>query len=170
MKTDVFQSYGDCWVFHIWWHIECSTFTASSFRIWNSLTGIPSPPQALFVVMLPKAHLTSHSRMLALGEWSHHRDYLGHEDLFCTFLLCVIDVSLIVIWYFNSCYLPKIYMTSNCHDFPIFNWAMMISLPSVRIHTSHPKSCKPGCQASMPSDFQANRSHHYYNTKLAVEP
>ena len=40
-----------------------STFTASSFRIWNSLTGIPSPPLALFVVMLPKAHLTSHSRM-----------------------------------------------------------------------------------------------------------
>ena len=25
--------------------------------------GIPSPPLALFVVMLPKAHLTSHSRM-----------------------------------------------------------------------------------------------------------
>ena len=35
------------------WHIECSTFTASSFRIWNSTTGIPSPPLALFVVMLP---------------------------------------------------------------------------------------------------------------------
>ena len=45
------------------WHIECSTFTASSFRSWNSSTGIPSPPLALFIVMLPKAHLTSHSRM-----------------------------------------------------------------------------------------------------------
>ena len=45
------------------WHIECSTFTASSFRIWNSSTGIPSPPLALFVVMLPMAHLTSNSRM-----------------------------------------------------------------------------------------------------------
>ena len=42
------------------WHIECSTFTASSFRIWNSSTGIPSPPLALLLVMLPKAHLTSH--------------------------------------------------------------------------------------------------------------
>ena len=52
-----------CWVFQICWHIECSTFTASSFRIWNRSTGIPSPPLALFVVMLPKAHLTSHSRM-----------------------------------------------------------------------------------------------------------
>ena len=42
---------------------DCSTFTGSSFGIWNSSTGIPSPPLALFVVMLPKAHLTSHSRM-----------------------------------------------------------------------------------------------------------
>ena len=63
MKTDLFQSCGHCWVFWICWHIECSTFTASSFRIWNSSTGIPSPPLALFAVMLPKAYLTSHSRM-----------------------------------------------------------------------------------------------------------
>ena len=63
MKTDLFQSCGHCWVFQICWHIECSTLTASSFRIWNSSTGIPSSPLALFVVMLPKAHLTSHSRM-----------------------------------------------------------------------------------------------------------
>ena len=61
MKTDLFQSCGHCWVFKSCWHIECSTFTASSFRIWNSSTGIPSPPLALFVVMLSKAHLTSHS-------------------------------------------------------------------------------------------------------------
>ena len=63
MKTDLLQSWGHCWVFQICWHIECSTSTASSFRIWNSSTGIPSPPQALFVVMLSMAHLTSHSRM-----------------------------------------------------------------------------------------------------------
>ena len=35
MKTDLFQSCGHCWVFQICWHMECSTFTASSFRIWN---------------------------------------------------------------------------------------------------------------------------------------
>ena len=34
------------WVFQICWHIECSTFTASYFRISNSSTGIPSPPLA----------------------------------------------------------------------------------------------------------------------------
>ena len=54
---------GHCWVFQICWHIECSTFTVSSFRIWNSSTGIPSPSLALFIVMLPKAYLTFHSRM-----------------------------------------------------------------------------------------------------------
>ena len=44
-------------------HKECRTLTASSFRFWNSSTGILSPLLALFLVMLPKAHLTSHSRM-----------------------------------------------------------------------------------------------------------
>ena len=57
MKTDLFQSCGHCWVFQICWHIECSTLTASSFRIWNSSAGIPSLSLALFIVMLPKAHL-----------------------------------------------------------------------------------------------------------------
>ena len=63
METDLFQSCSHCWVFQICWHIECSTFTASSLRIWNSSTGIPSPPLALLIVMLLQAHLTLHSRM-----------------------------------------------------------------------------------------------------------
>ena len=67
--------------------------TASSFRIWNSSTGIQSPPLALFVVMLSKAQLTSHPRCLVLDEWSHHHDYLGREDLFCTVLPCILATS-----------------------------------------------------------------------------
>ena len=67
MKIELFQSCSHCCVFHICWHIECSTFTASS-RIRNSSDGIPSPPLALFVVMLPKAHLTSHSKM-SVSRW-----------------------------------------------------------------------------------------------------
>ena len=63
MKTDLFQSCGCCWVFQTCWYIECSTFIASSFRIWNSSAEIPLPPIALFVVILPKAHLTLHSKM-----------------------------------------------------------------------------------------------------------
>ena len=63
MKTDLFQSCGHCWVFHIDWHIECSTFTASCLRTWNSSAGIPSSPLALFIVMLAKSPLTSHSKI-----------------------------------------------------------------------------------------------------------
>ena len=81
MKTDLFQSCGHCWVFQICWHIECSTLTASSLRIGNSSAGIPSPSLALFIVVLPKAHLTSHSRISALGEWLHHCRYLGQENV-----------------------------------------------------------------------------------------
>ena len=40
-----------------------STSTASSLGLWNNSAGIPSPPLSLFILMLPKAHLTSHSRM-----------------------------------------------------------------------------------------------------------
>ena len=80
-ETEIFQSCGHCWVFQICWHIECSTLTASSFRIWNSWTGIPSSPLALFIEMLPNTWLCI-SGCLALGKWSHHCGYLGHEDLF----------------------------------------------------------------------------------------
>ena len=47
----------------IW--IECRTLKicTSSIRIWNSSVGIPSPPLALFIVMLPKAHFALHSRL-----------------------------------------------------------------------------------------------------------
>ena len=85
MKTDVFQSCSHCCVFQICWHIEYSTLTVLSFKILNKASAIPSPPLVLFVVMLPKAHLTLHPGCLALGEWSYHRGYLGCEDLFCTF-------------------------------------------------------------------------------------
>ena len=38
-------------------------FHSITFWIWNSSTGIPLPLLALFIMMLPKAYLTSHSRM-----------------------------------------------------------------------------------------------------------
>ena len=63
MKTDLFQSCGQWRVFHICWHIEYRTLTASSFRIWNSSAEIPSHPLAFFIVMFSKARLTLHSRM-----------------------------------------------------------------------------------------------------------
>ena len=77
-----FQSCGHRWVLQICWHIECSTFTASPFRIWNSSTGIPEPPLALFVWCFLRPIWLHTPRCLALGEWSHHHGYLGCEDLF----------------------------------------------------------------------------------------
>ena len=63
MKTENFYSYGHCWVFQICWHYVCSTFTASSFKNWNSSAAIPSLLLTLFIVKLLKAHLSSCSRM-----------------------------------------------------------------------------------------------------------
>ena len=88
-----FQSCGYCWVFQICWPIECSTFTASSFRFWNSSTGILSPPLALIVVMLPKAHLTSHFRM-SCSRWVITSSWLsGSWRSFFTVLLCILATS-----------------------------------------------------------------------------
>ena len=68
MKTDLFQSCCHWGIFQICWHIGYSTFTASSFRIWNSSAGIPSLRLALFVVILTKGHLTLHSR-ISCSRW-----------------------------------------------------------------------------------------------------
>ena len=89
---------GHCWVFQICWHVKCSPSTSSSFRIWNSSAGIPSPPLTLFIVMLPKAHLTSHSRMSSSrwvitplwlsGSW---RSFLYKKNY--TVFLCILATS-----------------------------------------------------------------------------
>ena len=94
MKTELFQSCGHCWVFQICWHVECSTLTASSFRIWNSSTGIPSFPLALLVVMLPKALLTSHSRM-SDSKWKTTSSWLSRSlrSFLYTVLLCILFIS-----------------------------------------------------------------------------
>ena len=98
MKTDLFHSCGHCWVFQICWHIECSTFTASSFRIWTSSTGIPAPPLALFIVMLSKARLISQSRMFG-SRWVITPSWLSGSwrssfvQFFCVFLPPLLNIS-----------------------------------------------------------------------------
>ena len=67
-------------------------FTASSFRIWNSSTGIPSPPLALFIVMLPKAHLTSHSRISGC-RWVITPLWLSGSLRFFSIVLCILANS-----------------------------------------------------------------------------
>ena len=120
MKTDLFQSCGRCWVFQICWYIECNTFTASSFRIWKSSAGIPSPPIAFFAVMLLKAQLICTPGCLALGEWSHHQSYLVKLSIkiffvqfFCVFLPPLLNI-------FCFCYVHTISFLSFI--VPIFAW------------------------------------------------
>ena len=100
-----FQSCGHCWLFQICWYIECNAFTALSFRIWNSSTGIPSSPLALFIVMLPKTHLTLHSRMSGSrwvitpswlsGSW---RSFLYSSSVYSCQLFLICSASFLCMW------------------------------------------------------------------------
>ena len=67
MRIDFSKSCGHWWVFQICCSIECNTLIASSFRVLNSSTRILSHPLALLTTVLPKAYLTSHSRMSDSG-------------------------------------------------------------------------------------------------------
>ena len=58
-------------------------FHSIIFRIWNSSAGIASPPLALFVVMVPKSHLTLHSRMSG-SRWVITPSWLCHVQFFVT--------------------------------------------------------------------------------------
>ena len=104
MITDLFQSCDHGWIFQICWHIECTTFKTSSFRIWNNSAGIPSPPIPLIVVTLPKAHLTLQSRMSG-SRWvitpywlsESWRSFLFSSSVYsCNlFLICFASVRII---------------------------------------------------------------------------
>ena len=87
-------------------HIEYSTFTESSFRIWNSSTGIPSHPLALCMVMLPKACLTSHSRMSG-SRWMIMPSCPCQSILVHWFLKCQCSFTLAI-----SCWPLPIYLLS----------------------------------------------------------
>ena len=90
MKTDLFQSCGHCWVFQICWHIECSTFIASSFRIWNSSAGIPSPPLTLFIVIFQMTRPLDF-KLQDVWLWvSEHMIMAIWVINFCIVLLCIL--------------------------------------------------------------------------------
>ena len=155
-ENDLFQSCGHCWIFQICWQIECSTFTASSFRIWNSSTGIPSSPLALFLVMLPKAHLTSHSRMSG-SRWVITPLWLSVKIFFVLFF-CVFLPPLLNIFCFcqglHNCLLGHISFPSQrdpFHNLNIFERqrnvaSVMPSSPfSLSLSHTHPfnTQCRP---------------------------
>ena len=123
----------NCWVFQIFWHIECRTFIASSFRIWNISTGIPSPPLALFVVMLSKAHLTSHSRMSGSrwvitplwlsGSW---RCFLYSSSVYSCHLFLVSSAS---VRSYHFCPLSNPSLLEMFPWYLSFSWRDLLSFP-----------------------------------------
>ena len=116
MKTDIFQSCDHCWVFQICWHIECIAITESTFRILNSSTGIPSPPLALFIVMIPKAHLTLHSRMSS-SRWMITPSWLSGlwRSILCSFSVYYCHLFLV----FSASFRSILFLSFIV---PIFEW------------------------------------------------
>ena len=97
-------------------------FTASSFMIWNSSTGIPSPPLALFAVMLPKAHLTLHSKMSGSG-WLITPSWLSRSlrpFLYSSVYSCQLFYLLLLLGPYRFC--PWLY--PSLHE--MFRWYLNI--------------------------------------------
>ena len=101
------------------WHIECSTFTASSFRTWNSSAETTSPPSVLFIVILHKAHLISHSKMS------------GSRWVITALWLSGLLRSILYSFSVYCCYLSLISSASKSISFlsfimPIFAWTVLL--------------------------------------------
>ena len=83
-------------------------FHSITFWIWCSSTGILSPSLALFILMFPKAHLTSHSRMSGsrcvitpaclCGSW---RSFLYNSSVYSCHLLLMSPVTVMSILFLS---------------------------------------------------------------------
>ena len=107
--TAFLWDWNESWRFPVLWPLLSFTdllaywvqyFHSIVFRIWNSSTGIQSPSLALFIVMLPKAHLTSHSRMsgwrwVITPSWSSgsRRYFLYSSSVYSCYLLLISSAS-----------------------------------------------------------------------------
>ena len=116
MKTDLFQPCGHCWVFQIFWYIEYSILITSYFWIWKSSTGISSSPLALFIVMLPKAHLTLHARMSG-SRWVITLSWLSRSLRYFLYNSSVYSWHLFLISYASVRSIPFLSFIE-----PIFAW------------------------------------------------
>ena len=93
MKTNLSQSCSHCWVFQICWYIEYSTFTASSFRIWNISAVTLQQPNPVF---LPEES----PRTEMLGGLQ----IMGVADSDTTEWLSTVQHKLILILGYKTCY------------------------------------------------------------------
>ena len=84
---------------------------------------VPSPPPALFIVMLPKAHLTLHPRMSG-SRWVTTPSWLSGSwrVFFCTVLLCILATSSYYLLLVRS-------MPFLSSIVPIFAWNVHLVFP-----------------------------------------
>jgi len=116
MKTDLFQSYGPLLGFPNLLAYWVQPSPVPSWRIGNSSAGIPSPLLALFVVMLPKAHLTLGSRMSGY-RWMITPSWLSGSLRYFLYSSSVYSCHLFLI---SSAYIKSIQFLSFI--VPIFAW------------------------------------------------
>ena len=145
VKTNRFQSCGHCWVSQSCWHIECSTLAASSYRIWNGSAVILSPPLALFIVILPKGHLTSHSRLsgsrwVIISSWLSRPlwPFLYNSSVYFCYLFLISSASLRSLQLLS--FIVPIFAGNIPLESPIFLKIYLVFLillfPSISLHWS----------------------------------
>ena len=149
VKTNLFQSCGHCWVSQSCWRIECSTLAASSFRVWNGSAVILSPPLALFIVILPKGHLTSHSRLsgsrwVIISSWLSRSlwPFLYNSSVYFCYLFLISSASLRSLQLLS--FIVPIFAGNIPLESPIFLKIYLVFLillfPSISLHWSLKKT------------------------------
>ena len=81
--------------------------------------------------MLPKGHLTSHSRKCDSREWPHHRGYPGHWDHFCKVLVYSCHLFLISSASVRSLSFPSFIVPISCKKYSLDNCNFLEEISSL---------------------------------------
>ena len=72
-------------------------------QIWKTQQWPPDCKRSVFFPIPKTVKVKVAQSCLTLGWWSHHHGYLGHEDLFCIVLLCILAIfSYYLLFLFTS--------------------------------------------------------------------
>ena len=125
---------GSSWP-RVWTHVSC---IAGEFFT-TQPPGIPSPPLALFLVILPEAHLTSHST-LSGSRWVITPSWLSRSLRSFLVFFCIFLLPLLYIFWFCSVHtISVLYCAHLCmkYSLGIFSFLEGISSLSHKIITTY---------------------------------
>ena len=155
-----FSFSGHCWAFQICCHIECSTLTASSFRIWNSSSEITSPSLALFI----GSKVRCYKEQYYTGTWNFRSMNQGFSwnVQYCCLNLGMFEISSInqnVLPLWSSLFMVS-RVTQECHlglwplkqspDLVDYLFVMSFCTYSSPLTLPTPKLCSPGDVTALP--------------------